>query len=102
MEELIGDVGIDAKHSFQDGVEPVIDFKRRWGSRVAVLGGIDMGRLATMPVEEFRPWCRSVLSACMEGGGYALGTGNSPATYVRLENFYAMHEEGFAHGRCGA
>ena len=37
----------------------------------------------------------------MEGGGYALGTGNSPATYVRLENFYAMHEEGFAHGRYG-
>jgi hypothetical protein len=40
-------------------------------------------------------------AACMEGGGYALGTGNSPATYVRLENFYAMHEEGFAHGRYG-
>jgi hypothetical protein len=48
-----------------------------------------------------RPWCRGVLAACMEGGGYALGTGNSPATYVRLENFYAMHEEGFAHGRYG-
>ena len=70
MEELIHDVGIDAKHSFQDGVEPVIEFKRRWGDRVAVLGGIDMGRLATMPVEEFRPWCRGVLCTCMGGGGY--------------------------------
>jgi uroporphyrinogen decarboxylase len=99
MEELIRDVGIDAKHSFQDGVEPVVEFKRRWGDRVAVLGGIDMGRLATMPLDGFRPWCRSVLEACREGGGYALGTGNSPATYVRLENFYAMHEVGFAHGR---
>jgi uroporphyrinogen decarboxylase len=101
MEELINDVGIDAKHSFQDGVESVVDFKRRYGDRLAVLGGIDMGRLATMPAAEFRPWCRGVLAACMQGGGFALGTGNSPATYVRLENFYAMHEEGFAHGRYG-
>jgi uroporphyrinogen decarboxylase len=101
MGDLVDTVGIDAKHSFQDGVEGVVEFKRRWGHRVAVLGGIDMGRLATMPVGEFRPWCRAVLEACMPGGGYALGTGNSPATYVRLENFYAMHEVGFAHGRYG-
>ncbi len=63
--------------------------------------GIDRGRLATMPVAEFRPWCRGVLDACMDGGRYALGTGNSPATCVRRENFYAMHEVGFAHGRYG-
>jgi uroporphyrinogen decarboxylase len=99
MEELIRDVGVDAKHSFQDNVMPVTEFKRKYGSRIAVLGGIDMDKLATLPVEEFRPYCREVLAACMEGGGYALGTGNSPATYVRLENFYAMHEEGLAHGR---
>jgi len=98
MEDLIGGVGIDAKHSFQDGVEGVVDFKRHYGDRISVLGGIDMGRLATMPTEQFRPWCRGVLAACREGGGYALGTGNSPATYVRLENFYAMHEVGFTQG----
>jgi len=101
MEELIEEVGIDAKHSFQDGVEPVTAFKAKYGGRVAVLGGLDMGKLATLPTADFRAYCRSVLAGCMEGGGYALGTGNSPATYVRLENFYAMHEEGLAHGRYG-
>jgi hypothetical protein len=101
MEGLINDVNIDAKHSFQDGMESVVDFKRRCGDRVAVLGGIDMGCLATMMVEEFRPWCQGVLASCMEGGGHALGTGNSPATYMRLENFFAMHEVDFAHGRSG-
>ncbi len=98
MEELIEDVGIDAKHSFQDNVTPVTRFKERYGDRIAVLGGVDMDKLALLPPEDFRRYCRTVLAECMKGGGYALGTGNSPATYVRLENFYAMHEEGFARG----
>ena len=98
MEELISGVGIDAKHSFQDNVMPVTQFKKKYGNRIAVLGGVDMDKLALLPVDEFRPYCRSVLEECMKGGGYAFGTGNSPATYVRLENFYAMHQEGFAHG----
>jgi uroporphyrinogen decarboxylase len=101
MDELIDDVGIDAKHSFQDGVEQVTAFKARYGGRVAVLGGLDMGKLATLPTPAFRRYCREVLAECMRGGGYALGTGNSPATYVRLESFYAMHEEGLARGRYG-
>ena len=99
MDDLIDGVGIDAKHSFQDNVIPVTLFKERYGGRLAVLGGIDMDKLATLPQDGFRAYCREVLSACMPGGGFALGTGNSPATYVRLENFYAMHEEGLAHGR---
>jgi uroporphyrinogen decarboxylase len=99
MEELIKDVGIDAKHSFQDNVVPVTRFKKKYGGRLAVLGGVDMGKLATLQVKDFRRYCRGVLLACMEGGGYALGTGNDPATFIHLENFYAMHEEGLQYGR---
>jgi uroporphyrinogen decarboxylase len=99
MDDLIGGVGIDAKHSFQDNVMPVAAFKAKYGDRIAVLGGVDMDKLATLPPGRFRRYCREVLGACMPGGGYALGTGNSPATYVRLENFYAMHAVGFTEGR---
>jgi uroporphyrinogen decarboxylase len=94
MEELIEDVGIDAKHSFQDNVIPVQDFKRKYGRRLAVLGGIDMHKLSTLSALEFRPYCEEVLTDCRTGGGYALGTGNSPATYIRLENFFMMHRIG--------
>lgn len=31
MEELIDDIGIDAKHSFEDVIEPVWEAKRKWG-----------------------------------------------------------------------
>ena len=51
------------------------------------------------PAAEVGLYCRGIQSACMEGGGYALGT--SPATCVHLENFSAMHEGGFTHGRHG-
>jgi uroporphyrinogen decarboxylase len=98
MEDLITGVGIDAKHSFQDNVISATRFKEEYGDRLAVLGGVDMDKLTLLSTEAFRPYCREMLAACMKGGGFALGTGNSPATFVRLENFYEMHRVGFAHG----
>ena len=41
MEDLIDDVKIDAKHSFQDNVMPVTEAKRRYGDRIGILGGVD-------------------------------------------------------------
>jgi len=94
MDDLIRHVGIDAKHSFQDNVMPVQDFKAKYGDRLCVLGGLDMDKLSSLALEAFEPYCREALRACMAGGSYALGTGNSPATYISLENFYAMHRIG--------
>jgi len=37
MDELIDDVGIDAKHSYEDKIVPVDEAYRRWGDRVAIL-----------------------------------------------------------------
>jgi uroporphyrinogen decarboxylase len=98
MEDLIDDVGIDAKHSFEDVIMPVEEAKRRWGSRVAILGGIDMDLLARGTPDQVRQRTRQVLEACMPGGGYALGSGNSIANYLRMENYFAMIEEGWEVG----
>ena len=45
MPDLINDVKIDAKHSFEDVIVPVEEFKIRWGKDVAVLGGVGRGPL---------------------------------------------------------
>jgi len=37
---------------------------------------------------------RETLEACMPGGGYVLGTGNSVANYIPLDNYLAMLDEG--------
>jgi uroporphyrinogen decarboxylase len=99
MDDLIDDVGIDAKHSFEDVIMPVEGAKRRWGSRIAILGGVDMDILARGTPDEVRARTRQVLETCMPGGGYALGSGNSIANYIPAENYIAMLEEGWRAGR---
>ena len=94
MDDLIEDVKIDAKHSFEDEIVPVVEFKRRYGHRVGVLGGVDMDRLCRLPEDELRQYVRAILDACMPGGRYALGTGNTVANYVPLRSYLIMLEEG--------
>jgi len=93
MEDLIGVVGIDAKHSFQDNIEPVEDYYRKYRDRVSVLGGLDMNLLSSGTTEEVKIRTRQILKACAPGGGFCVGSGNSISNYVKIENYYAMLDE---------
>jgi len=99
MDELIGQVGIDGYHSFQDVIVPVQEFQRRYGARVAVLGGVDVDRLARLSAEELRGYCRRILDECMPRGRYVFGSGNSVTNYIPPENYLAMMEEGLRWGQ---
>ncbi len=94
MEDLISDVKIDAKHSFEDAIIPAAEFKRKYGSRIAVLGGVDVNKMCVLGEKELRVYVRKILDECVPGGGYALGTGNSVANYIPTENYLAMLDEG--------
>ena len=93
MDDMIDVVGIDGKHSFEDKIEPVEQFYSKYHDKIAVLGGLDMGFLAGGTVEDVRARTRQILEACAPGGGYCMGTGNSVANYVKIENYYAMLDE---------
>jgi uroporphyrinogen decarboxylase len=97
MDDLIG-LGLDAKHSFEDVIQPVADFKRQYGSRIAALGGIDVDRLTRDSEQDLRRYVRRVIEACAPGGGWALGSGNSIANYIPAKNYLAMLDEG---RKCG-
>jgi uroporphyrinogen decarboxylase len=94
MEDLINEVRIDGRHSYEDTIELVTIAKQRWGNRVALLGGIDLDFLCRGTEEQVRRRVRDTLDTCMPGGGYCLGTGNTVANYVPLENYLAMMDEG--------
>ena len=94
IEDLIEDVGIDAKHSFEDVIEPVTLAKERYGDRIALLGGIDMDFICRADELEIRTRVRETLEKCMPGGGYVLGTGNSVANYIPISNYLTMLDEG--------
>ena len=94
MDEIAG-LGFAAKHSFEDKIMPVEEVHRRWGDRVAVLGGVDMDLLTRGSEREVRRRARQILEVCAaRGTGYCLGTGNSAANYLPVENYLAMLDEG--------
>lgn len=94
MDDLIDDVGIDGKHSFEDTIETVIDAKTWYGQRIALLGGIDVDFLCRADEAQIRQRVRTTLEQCLPGGGYCLGTGNSVANYIPVDNYLVMLDEG--------
>jgi uroporphyrinogen decarboxylase len=65
-----------------------------YGQRIAVLGGIDLDFLCRADESALRRRVRTTLEKCHAGGGYLLGTGNSVANYLPLENYLIMLDEG--------
>ena len=99
MYDIINYVGVEAKHSFEDTSYPVIEYKRLYDEKIAILGGVNMDKLSRMPNREFREYVRRIIRECALGGGYALGCGNSVANYVDLKNYLSMFKIGRIYGR---
>jgi len=96
MEDLVAEVRIDGKHSFEDVIVPVGEFQRRWGGRIAVLGGLDINVLSAASPEEVRRATGRLMDECGPRGRYAVGSGNSVPSYVPAANYLAMVEEAVA------
>jgi len=96
MEDLIDDVGIDAKHSFEDAIMPASEFKRLYGGRIGTLGGVDVDVLARAPAEGVRRYVRNLIDQCAPGGRFAVGSGNSIPDYISPVNYLTMMDEALA------
>jgi len=94
MPDLIDDVRIDARHSFEYVIEPVTEAKRRYGQWIALLGGINVDFMCRASIPAIRERVRRTLEVCLLVGGYCLGTGNSVANYIPVENYLAMLDAG--------
>ena len=96
MDDLIHDVKIDGKHSFEDAILPAEEFQRLYGRDIAVLGGVDINILSGKPPDEVRARVRELILTCGPAGRYAIGSGNSVPSYVPVENYLAMIDEAHA------
>lgn len=90
MDDVIYDMKYDAKHSFEDIIMPVEEAYDLYGSKIAILGGIDVDYLARRTPSEINRRSFSMLQRSLERGGYALGSGNSIPIYIPEENYLAM------------
>ena len=93
MPDLMDDVKIDAKHSFEDAIMPAAEFKRRYGGRIGVLGGVDLNVLSAAPPAELRKYVRKLIDDCAPGGRFAVGSGNSIPDYIPPINYLTMIDE---------
>jgi len=93
IDDVIDDLKFDAKHSYEDNILPVEEAYKKWGGRIAILGGIDLNFVVTETPDNIRKRCKAMLE--LGKTGYALGTGNSVPDYVPFDNFFAMTETVF-------
>jgi uroporphyrinogen decarboxylase len=86
----MADIGIDARHSYEDTILPVEEAYERYRDRFAIIGGIDVDFICRVSPDEVYVRARAMLERTAGRGGYALGTGNSVPDYVPDENYFAM------------
>ena len=98
MDDIIDDIKVDAKHSFEDTYLPVTEAKKLYGHRIALIGGVDMDVLCRRTPDQVRKYVSNILETCKPGGGYCLGSGNTVANYVPLENYLTMIIVGLEEG----
>jgi len=98
MDDLTDAVQIDGKHSFEDTIEDVREVKQTYGKKIALLGGLDVDFLCRADEQTIRQRVRDTLDVCQPGGGYCLGTGNTVANYIPVDNYLAMLDEGRLYG----
>jgi len=98
MDDFIAN-GIDAKHSFEDEVTPAVRAKKLWGDKIAILGGVDVDFLCRANPEQVRKYTAKMIKELAPGGGWALGTGNSVANYIPVENYLMMLKTGWEMGK---
>ncbi|MDD7739669.1 MAG: uroporphyrinogen decarboxylase family protein [Lachnospiraceae bacterium] len=92
MDDIIDEMKYDGKHSFEDNILSVEDSYRRWGDRIAILGGVDLQYLSASTEEEIKERCKKLYYLTKDKGGYALGTGNSMVDYLDPKKYIAMLE----------
>lgn len=89
-EDIIEDLAFDGKHSYEDTILPVEDAYEKYGSRIAILGGIDVDFLCRSTPDAIYRRSKALIERTQSRGGYGLGSGNSIADYVPAENYDAM------------
>lgn len=89
MDDVVGELKYDGKHSYEDTIIPVEDFWQQWHKKIGIMGGIDVDFLTRSTPETIGKRCRKLLE--ITGlKSYALGSGNSIPNFVPNENYLAL------------
>lgn len=88
VDDIAYDIKYDGRHSYEDNILPVEEAYKKYKDKFAILGGIDVDFLTRGTPEEI--YNRSAKMLELAKTGYALGSGNSIASYIPIQNYLAM------------
>ena len=92
MEDMIGTVGIDAKHSNEDQIAPYRFWVETYGDRIGNFGGIDTDIVCRGSEADVRKAVEDVFDVIDGHGGAAVGTGNSIPSYITTERYLIFNK----------
>ncbi len=99
LPELL-DMGLNGLHPIEPMAMDSRQLKEEYGDKLCLLGNIEIGEILTNGTpEEVEAEVRDRIRSLAPGGGYVVGSSNTVAHYVRLENFQAMIRATRKYGR---
>lgn len=90
MDDVIDTLGYDGKHSYEDAIQPVEQAYEQYGSRIGIMGGLDVDFLCRSTPEAVYERAKAMLARTADRGRYALGSGNSIPHYIPRDSYLAM------------
>jgi len=89
LDDLV-DLGIAGLHPVEPGAMDIRALKRRYGRRLCLIGNVNVHTLSQGTPAAVEAEVAGLLRDVAPAGGYMLSSGNSLASYCRLENIRAM------------
>jgi uroporphyrinogen decarboxylase len=89
IDELL-EIGLNALHPIQPEAMDLAYLKKKYGGRLCLIGNVEVHKLSTADREDIRRIVAERLRIGAPRGGYCLGSSNTIAHYVKLENYIEM------------
>jgi uroporphyrinogen decarboxylase len=89
LDDLV-DLGIGGLHPVEPAAMDIRALRRRYGKRLCLVGNVDVHTLGAGTPAQVEAEVAGLLRDVAPGGGYMLSSGNSLASYCRMENIRAM------------
>lgn len=82
--------GVQAVHPNEPQSVDIVELKKRVGNKAALIGNVDVDLLTRGSKDDVIKATRNLIDNVAPGGGFVLGSGNSIADYIPIENYKAM------------
>ena len=99
---ILYDVGFNVAHPIEPESNDIVEVKKKWAGKLALIGNVHTPLLAYGTREEIDTLVKDYCIELGPGGGWVLGSSTSIMDGVKPENFVAMIEAVHKYGRYGS